>query len=542
MQLGIQADTSNLGRDQIPYRGVYSGAIHSLSCCNSPFITYWPAITLDLATLCVPDAAYNRRGPRNNCLPGTREAVIAKIVEWIDHGNNPICWLSGPAGFGKSAITQTIAERCATDGTLAGSFFFLRGAGSRSEFTRFITTLAYQLTLSVPTAKPAIQSALQNDPSIPYQSIEDQFRKLIIGPIVALEEPICPMVVVVDALDECSDTKSIGEFIDVLARLFSDRRLSLRFLLTSRAEDHIRQQFCVGATHSATYVLALENFDAHVDIRSFLESRFSTIYAQNTRLMCDIPQPWPSAKDLLALVEKSSGVFIFASTLVDFITDDKGAPPQQKLKDILMLHAGLDPLYIQVLSAAPSVNCFRRVLAAIVLLREQLSITSLACLLRLGAEKIVHALLGIQSIIKVPEDNDKPVVLNHASLGDFLIEKERSKGHFIDPSTSHASIVLDCLKLMTNGFRRDVFPTEHAQLYACRNWCFHLNAAITKGGAVIPGSELVGNLKDFFTSQSCEVWVNILILDDIDQDVLGILKDVILKLNVSPVLDHLLSC
>ena len=497
---------------------------------------------MDLAALCVPDAAYNGFESGNKCLEGTREAIITNIAEWIDDSNDhPICWLSGPAGFGKSAIAQTIAERCAIDRTLAGSFFFMRDAGSRSEFSRFITTLAFQLTLSIPATKPIIQSALLNDPSIPSQSIKNQFEKLIIAPVMALDEQIRRMVIVVDALDECRDTKSIGKFIDILARVLSDRRLPLQFLLTSRGEDHIRQEFRIGAAHTATYFLDLENFDAHIDIRSFLEYQFSSIYARNPQVMHGVPRPWPSVEEVTALVEKSSGIFIFASTLVDFVTDGKGTP-QQKLTDVLMSHAGLDPLYAQVLSAAPDVNCFCRVLAAIILLRERLSITSLACLLQLGAEKIVHALLGIQSIIKVPEDNDKPVLLNHASLRDFLIEKERSKGHFIDPSTSHASIVLDCLKLMTNGFRQDVFPTEHAQLYACRNWCFHLDAAITKGGAVISGSELVGNLKDFFTSQSCEVWVNILILDDIDQDVLGILKDVILKLNVSPVLDHLLSC
>jgi hypothetical protein len=257
--------------------------------------------------------------------------------------------------------------------------------------------------------------------------------------------------------------------------------------------------------------------------------------------MHGVPQPWPSANDLSALVKKSSGLFIFASTLVDFVTDGKGTP-QQKLTDVLMSHAGLDPLYAQVLSAAPGVDCFRRVLAAIILLLERLSITELACLLQLRVEKIVHALQGIQSIIKVPEDNDKPVLLNHASLRDFLKEKGRSKGHFIDPPASHASIAFDCLKLMTSGLRQDVFPTEPAQLYACRNWCFHLDAAIIKGGVVVLGSELVGSLKAFLTSQSCEVWVNILIRDDISQYVLGILKDVILRLNVSPVLDHLLSC
>ena len=417
----------------------------------------------------------------------------------------------------------------------------MRDAGSRSEFTRFITTLAFQLTLSVPATKPMIQSALQIDPSIPSQSIENQFEKLIIAPVMALDEWIWRMVIVVDALDECRDTKSIGKFIDILARVLSDRQFPIQFLLTSRGEDHIRQEFRIGAAHAATYFLALENFDAHIDIRSFLKYRFSSIYARNPRVMHGVPRPWPSVEEVTALVEKSSGLFIFASTLVDFITDGKGTP-QQKLTDVLMSHAGLDPLYAQVLSAAPGVECFHRVLAAIVLLRERLSITSLACLLQLGADNIVHALLGIQSIIKVPEDNDKPILLNHGSLGDFLMEKGRSKGHSIDLPTSHASIAFDCLNLMASGLRQDIFPTEPAQLYACHNWCFHLDAAIIKGGAVVPGSELVGSLKDFFTSQSCEVWVNILIGDYIARDVLGILKDVILRLNVSPVLDHIFSC
>ncbi|KAG6852264.1 hypothetical protein C0991_001442, partial [Blastosporella zonata] len=60
-------------------------------------------------------------------------------MNWAGEENNQrICWLSGPAGFGKSAIMQTVAERLNGEGSLAASFFFLRGAGARSEFKRFI--------------------------------------------------------------------------------------------------------------------------------------------------------------------------------------------------------------------------------------------------------------------------------------------------------------------------------------------------------------------------------------------------------------------
>lgn len=57
-----------------------------------------------------------------------------------------------------------------------------------------------------------------------------------------------------------------------------------------------------------------------------------------------MPPPWPSLMDLHAIVEKSLGLFVFASTLVDFVTDSQ-TPPQHKLKSVLGLHSDLDTLH-----------------------------------------------------------------------------------------------------------------------------------------------------------------------------------------------------
>jgi hypothetical protein len=156
----------------------------------------------------VPDAGHNRSGSRNKCLEGTRKDVIAKIMEWIDGGGDRrICWFSGPAGFGKSAIAQTVADRCAAANTLAASFFFSRGAGSRGRIAGLIPTLSYQLTLSVPDTKSSIQNVLRSDhtSTIPNQSLEDQFQKLIVNPVRTLNKPFPTMIVVIDALDECDE-------------------------------------------------------------------------------------------------------------------------------------------------------------------------------------------------------------------------------------------------------------------------------------------------------------------------------------------------
>ncbi|KAF9470345.1 hypothetical protein BDN70DRAFT_821507, partial [Pholiota conissans] len=61
------------------------------------------------------------------CHPNTRVAVLEYIIGWIFGRNDPealILWLYGPAGAGKSAILQTIAEMCAERESILASFFF----------------------------------------------------------------------------------------------------------------------------------------------------------------------------------------------------------------------------------------------------------------------------------------------------------------------------------------------------------------------------------------------------------------------------------
>jgi hypothetical protein len=160
-------------------------------------------------------------GGVSGCLEGTRQKVIGEIIEWIDGGTNqPMCWLNGAAGSGKSAISRTIAGLCAADNRLGASFFFLRGAGRRSTITRFISTLPYNLTLTVPATRPYIERALQRDPHIVHRLLEHQFQQLISEPILSVSMPPPHMVIIVDALDECDDRTMMADFIDIITGAF----------------------------------------------------------------------------------------------------------------------------------------------------------------------------------------------------------------------------------------------------------------------------------------------------------------------------------
>src|SRR5882762_3365211 len=78
------------------------------------------------------------RHPPPNCHPDTRKAVRRIILDWIhNESSTSFLWLYGPAGAGKTAILQAIAEfLCSPSGSgqiFGGSFFFSRGKEKRDQ-------------------------------------------------------------------------------------------------------------------------------------------------------------------------------------------------------------------------------------------------------------------------------------------------------------------------------------------------------------------------------------------------------------------------
>ena len=132
------------------------------------------------------------------------------ITDWVDDADAPkrIMWVNGPAGAGKSAIAQTIAERY-EDSRLAGSFFFLRGSEDRGVSDRLFMTLAWQLAFSIPETRPYIESVMKKEPLLYTKSIEVQFNRLIVdvfGNLLHDKPGLYPKksLVIIDGVDECA--------------------------------------------------------------------------------------------------------------------------------------------------------------------------------------------------------------------------------------------------------------------------------------------------------------------------------------------------
>ncbi|KAJ2922700.1 hypothetical protein H1R20_g14401, partial [Candolleomyces eurysporus] len=208
----------------------------------------------------------DERFPPPLCHPGTREAVIYRILDWYGYQQGPgkpIMWVYAPAGYGKTAIAGTVAEMLEEKSAeldfspIGATFFFWRTSQERNSPARFIVTIAYQLSMSIPGLACHIQTAVMQNPMILRKALEVQLRKLIVEPFKALGDtrdmPNC--FIIIDGLDECinSDRESRverryaedQEIVQVrvldLIHILASSQLPLSFLLLSRPEAWIKQ-------------------------------------------------------------------------------------------------------------------------------------------------------------------------------------------------------------------------------------------------------------------------------------------------------------
>ena len=346
-------------------------------------------------------------------------------------------------------------------------------------------------------------------------------------PIRAASNAVPSFVIVIDALDECDDKPSMREFIEGMIGIFQENHgLPLRVIITSRVEEHIQEALETPVALSVVHRLSLLDFDASVDIRTVFQSRLSTLYYQKRRLMQDVSPPWPSKSDLNFLVTKSDGSFIFATTLINHISS-RGLP-QDNLRTALTAESGLDPLYSQILAGAPRDNNFERVIGTVMLLKKPIPIVFLAEMLQLRPADIVQTLLGVQSIIMVPDSDYEDIRLFHTSLRDFLISPGRSLDFFINPPTRHLLIAADCLRVLAVRPTDGMFYDDR-EMYACLFWCDHFEKGVTDGLGDDDLSDFMSCLMDF-ASKSFDRWVNTSLLKGVRQ--LKVLRSAISKLTV----------
>ncbi|KAL7914210.1 vegetative incompatibility protein HET-E-1 [Trichoderma velutinum] len=481
---------------------------------------------IDLSRLPVAKgAAFNSQAneydPR--CHPRTRLNLLAAIYHWFEdpHGKC-IYWLCGMAGTGKSTISRTVAEYLAEKKAPCASFFFKKGEGDRGRATLFFTTIAAQLVQQLPCIVPHVRAAIEADMNISDKTKNEQFEKLILGPLNKCKGQQSAVVsIVIDALDECDLEEDARNMVHLLARAMEVTSVRLRFFITSRPELPIRLGFKdIGNSYKELALHEIPKPDIKNDIAIYLEDELKAVvqrYNMSVDTRRQLPSQWPGSQNTEKLVEMAIPLFIYAATACRFISDRRLGGPKEQLERFFSYNlnrkSNLSATYLPVLDQLTRnlqgsekesvITKFKEIVGTIVLLATPLSVTSLARLLATDIEKIDNQLDLLHSVLNIPLSPDAPIRLFHLSFRDFLINRENCgiNPFWVDEQGTHKEVMIRCLKLLsTNNLRKDIcdlrrpgtlrseieqenidthIPPE--MQYACLYWVHHLKES---GGTI----------------------------------------------------------
>ena len=384
------------------------------------------------------------RYPSPNCHPDTRKAVREIILDWIDSESSAssFFWLYGPAGAGKTAILQAIAEfLCSPSGSgqnFGGSFFFSRGKTGRDQGHFLFSTIAYQLALNIPGLREHVNRIMEANPTLHTKSMDVQLQTLIVDVFQCLSPlPQRSYLVIIDGLDECHDKAIQQSILQLLCETIAIHKLPLRFLLGSRPESHIRDSFDQESLYTITHRVVLDKtFNPGRDIRILLEDGFAKMCAKNP-ILSRMKQPWPGEGIIDLLVQRSSGQFIYPATVLKFVGADFCSPTKQLaliLKPDPTAFSDLDQLYTQILSVYPSSVNIVQVLGITIAFNEKIFPEVIEDILGMEGGELKLVLRGLSSLMKDEnwERFNKGVIsyviphFAHASFSDYLFDPSRS--------------------------------------------------------------------------------------------------------------------
>ena len=474
------------------------------------------------------------------CFKDTRTAILGKIMKWVDDPNSqPIFWLHGLAGTGKSTIARTIGVRAKKKDYITASFFFsgVGTAGLRDPAFVF-PTLAHQLAAINKDLNRIIGDAVIGSSDIDHGMVLDQFQTLIAAPLDAWHtesKNATRTLIILDAVDECQGVEDRRPQ-QILACLRDHKYRApshVRILLTSRPEHHIREEL-VPQPQVLEHDLCLGDKFAQGDIAQFLKAKLPLI-PHKLRIPVE---GWPQEKDVQTLSEKSGHLFIFAKTALRFIGDDQVLDPRRQMNILLGMgmttvnpYSPLDDIYHQVLESALSgarvpddiFLRFRRVVGCIILSQDVLSVSEIASITDYSVDEVMATLRRTHSVIHSSppgtvdrRESDPLPGIYHPSFSDYLVDPKRCVDpHFTIVTTeTHGFIVLRCFQLMKAILRPNVLdlPKLFIDNISIPDLKTKVQSAITPEGAY-----------------ACQFWISHLLESKMDEEILEALREFLSK-------------
>jgi hypothetical protein len=429
--------------------------------------------------------------PRNGCTEDTRKTILDTLRTWAsDNTTTKVYWLNGMAGTGKTTISYSFSEILNDNESLGGTFFSSHLRVDTSDVRCIIPTICLQLAARkfFPSLSHLILDVVEDNPDCKSWRIGKQFQNFFVKPLTAAyrgTSNIVFPVIVLDALDECSDQSLVAELLSMILK--HSTSLPVKFFISSRPEIRLKDSFAKPWTHSNFILHEVEKEIVGADIELYIKGWLN---------MHDSGYNWPQA-EVERLVNMSGTLFIYAATVCKYIAQRGTSGMSQRLSDVVNLKLEatsgvihpLNILYERILDAAYKLANEKErkdvdiILAAVVYVYNPLSIKAISALMEIPIRHIEAALSCLHSLIYIPSQGDKPISTFHASFYDFISNQIHLSKHYLDPCISHKHIAHQCLALMNKDWsqeakicyleERKCTEISESLAYACSNWIIH---------------------------------------------------------------------
>ena len=459
------------------------------------------------------------------CMEGTRETLLNRIVSWAANESDTcnIYWIHGLPGIGKTSLAHSICERLHNKQRLAGAFFCQRDDANMSELRNILPTLISKLAEIFPPFRSTVAERLRNDPNLTSKSMKDSlFLDLICN---LPRRPQQALVFVIDALDECGDSKKGPVLLKVLTEAASHAPW-LKIIFTSRPEDEIQNFFnrLPRSSHSR-YDLATD-LEAGADLRTFARSEFDLV----AQTWC-LSTPWPEQPLFDGVISQANGLFIFIKTLV--LALEQCDDPEETLKAALQDSAGtgLKPLYnlySSILKArrVPDSAEFRQMIGVLLTAAPYRTLCegSIAELAGVRPNLVKKWVNDLSSLLYRDEEANGGIRVRHLSISDFFVSDHCAYQVNLDDVNKKLGIA--CVKTMVEQLRFNICKLEDSRLanaeindlpsrikehisdslqYSSLYWSNHLCFTTDNGDRAVWGM-----LKEFFEGLYGLFWVEVL--------------------------------
>ncbi|KZP04287.1 WD40 repeat-like protein [Athelia psychrophila] len=406
------------------------------------------------------------------CLDGTRQDILHILIDDLTAATPEanVIWLCGVAGSGKSTIATTVAEQLHDRGQRGAFLFFDRNSPAHSGPSGVIRTLACQLAFSNDVLRDAICDAIELDPQIATRPLESQFKALVLAPLRSCASKMSkPMVIILDAFDECGDPQSRKALVHLLSTQLPQLPNQFRLLVTSRPELDLTNAF---GSHPVIKSISLNaaKWASSADVLCYLHHELDGLY-QARRRSDELPPGWPGAEKLEKFGSRASDSFIWAATAIRFL--DAGDDLDECLDRLLSQQAiSLGGLYATALRSASnwdpdqvSTETCRRVLGAVVVGRIPLTDDVIDGMLGLEHSKSCRRILRRLGCL-LQWSEGLPIRTLHASFADYLTDARAcgDQPWFIDQSKHHTDFTIGCFQVMKRLLRFNTCGLETSYL------------------------------------------------------------------------------